>query len=509
MRIESVYVKLKKTMLTDGAPSQLIYLALTLLISFSVFSTSFLNIDFFWDDERFIFSNSNFLDAPSWLSFWDNKTEFFKTWPLGYSIFWVLLKYVTGPNIIFFKTLNILVHGFNAFLLYRVFKIAKFPSPYFLSLLFLIHPLHIETVSWIFQFTVLIAFLFFMLSILEISRYLKSGKSLYLVLAFLFFTLSLYAKTIALFSPFLFTFLFWLFNQPRKKYLFLLPFFLMSFYMGVSTLQGFNFYNRHSSIQNDVSNKVSVITEDPTKKGPTPQPTVTKINDSKDFDALVYDLNFKEAVIKGEQFERWIIFSNGTWHYFSKLFLPLDLSFIYPKEKKFFIFPLLSLIALIVIPWILYKRSSSKSYLLIPVIFFVCLIPVLGLAPVHFFYWSWFSDRYTYFLIILLPVIIGLLLKKRHDKTVYVLTHLYLVLLIILNFNYSLIFNNPTELYKSVLRNSSHPIFYSLLIDHLIKIRRINEAVFFLNEGRRIYPSNDMLEIYEVRLQNWNKTRTR
>ena len=86
-----MFEKIKSIQLKPYQKELLIFLGF-ITISFLVFFPSFLNQNFFWDDERFVFLNPSVLQAPNWYSFWIVKSDFHKSWPLGYSIFWILVK---------------------------------------------------------------------------------------------------------------------------------------------------------------------------------------------------------------------------------------------------------------------------------------------------------------------------------------------------------------------------------------------------------------------------------
>ncbi|MDO9182495.1 MAG: hypothetical protein Q7U04_08800, partial [Bacteriovorax sp.] len=209
-----------------------------IIISLIVFSPSFLNLNYFWDDERFVFLNPGLIQAPDWFSFWNFKSEFYKSWPLGYSFFWLLIKNFPTQSIIFYKIINIIIHSLNGYLVYRFLKKLNFNLAFIISLIFLVHPMQVEAVSWVFQLLTLTAFSFFMGSLLSLLDFTESGKKTSLFLSFVFLLFSLWTKSIALLAPILFIFIFWYRNLKLSKYILLIPFFILSVYVGLSNQRG-------------------------------------------------------------------------------------------------------------------------------------------------------------------------------------------------------------------------------------------------------------------------------
>jgi len=187
------------------------------IIATAVFFTSFLNLDFFWDDERFVFLNPSVLQAKSFLYFWNYKSEFFKSWPIGYSIFWILIKYAPTQSLFFYKFLNIFFHALNAFLVHRLVKTFHFPYPFFLALIFLIHPLQVESVSWIFQLLTILSFTFFILSLLLFIKFIQNKNWFMLTSSFIFFLFSLWTKSNSIFLPLFFSALL-IYTHSKKRY---------------------------------------------------------------------------------------------------------------------------------------------------------------------------------------------------------------------------------------------------------------------------------------------------
>ena len=459
------------------------------LIALLVFGFSFSNLEFFWDDERFIFSNPSFIQAPHWYSFWDNSSDFYKAWPLGYSIFWVFVKQFSISSVATYKIINILIHSLNAFLVYHFLKKLKFKSVLLPALLFLIHPLNVESVSWIFQLLNLLSLTFLLVSLMFFNDFLSKNKFYLIFLSTTFFLFSLWTKSIALLAPFLFLALLWVNKSKAKYYLILFPYFLLSLFVGMNNVRGTSLLAQNQkkgalsslgffslfdeSIKVLIPNKSSRITED----------------GSTDYFNSIYKRNPKTAA---REFNGAAIFDQGVWHYFVKAFIPVNLTYMYKNENSGFIKIAIALIALLIAPIIYAIKYKDRIAYLIPVISIVSLLPYLGLSYITFFYWSQVSDRYTYFFLIAIALVITLVLKNNKPIKNYIVVA-YLILLSTLTISHSAKFNNPERLYAGILEHKNHPVIYSLLFEqYLFKLDKVN-ARKILERGLREFPNDQSL----------------
>ena len=87
--------------------------------------------------------------------------------------------YLFGPDPFFFKLTNLVLHLVNISLLFflslRLFR--KTMPAAFLALLFAIHPMNVDTVSWISARSNLLSALFYLLALLFYLNYLKEKKN--------------------------------------------------------------------------------------------------------------------------------------------------------------------------------------------------------------------------------------------------------------------------------------------------------------------------------------------
>ncbi len=203
--------------------------AACLALSFLVYWPS-LRGEFIMDDWGYITQNATVVQAESPLRFW---TTFETTdyWPLTYTVYWLEYR-LFGQNPLGYHVVNVVLHSVNGFLLFILATQFGLRWALFGALLFLLHPLHVQAVSWIAQSKTLLSTLFALLALIVY------GRPKYYFLSLAFFAVSLLAKTSALFLPFVFLGLEWLRPPPRhdRQLWRPAPFFALSLVGGLITI---------------------------------------------------------------------------------------------------------------------------------------------------------------------------------------------------------------------------------------------------------------------------------
>jgi hypothetical protein len=98
------------------------------------------------------------------------------------------------------------LHVLNSFLLYKILNKINGKNTALLSLLYLVHPLHFFTITWIIQLKTLLSILFFLLSALSFLKYRETKIFKFIIFAVILFSLSLLSK--AVFAPIIIYFIF-------------------------------------------------------------------------------------------------------------------------------------------------------------------------------------------------------------------------------------------------------------------------------------------------------------
>jgi len=266
----------------------------------------------------------------------ENLVQYFTT-PIQYMymplamISWAVDYQVGELNPFVYHLDNLLLHLGCVILVFWVFRLLTKNTriALFITLLFAIHPIDVDSVAWVATRTNLLATLFFLGALVCYSLYINKNQARYLALAGISFLLAVSARSSAVVLP-LILFL-WDYFHDRKwgKKLLIekIPFFLIALFFGILTL---------------------TLRTDPIG---VPQ-------------ASQYNL-----------FDRAFIFLYVLADYCVRLLFPLQLSLVYAYPDKngswlpvqFYLAP----IGLMLIVWGLYKLKVSKKVLIVGLTFFV------------------------------------------------------------------------------------------------------------------------------------------
>ncbi len=163
-------------------------------------------------------------------------------------LLYLILYKTVGLNPFFYRLVNVLFHAGTVLLVYKlILNIFKKPNLAFLTaVLFAVHPILSESVTWISGGNYVRYTFFFLLSFLSYIRSERYGKFYFLSLFFFF--LSLFCSYMALATPFIFILYEFLFGNLKKRYL------QLSVFVGIAFFWSFTYVNllgsRISSLHN-------------------------------------------------------------------------------------------------------------------------------------------------------------------------------------------------------------------------------------------------------------------
>jgi Tfp pilus assembly protein PilF len=216
---------------------KLLFLGIILISLFS-YLPIFTNPNFILgDDMPFILQNSYIqnLSFQNIIYFFSHSIEGYH--PLSMLLFSIQWK-IAGNNPLFYHIVNFIVHIINVCLIWlfckKIFK--SNITSFFVILLFINNPVHVQTVSQISELRGLLMTNFYLFSLLFYIKYIGNNRLKYLLLALLFFTFSLLSNGRAI--PLSLTLIiidiyfqkkYW----SKKSILEKLPFFILSLIFGI------------------------------------------------------------------------------------------------------------------------------------------------------------------------------------------------------------------------------------------------------------------------------------
>ena len=208
-------------------------LAIPAISFFPCLKNDFLN----WDDQQYVTENKTITEL-SWRNIetifdWTYMGHYHPLTILSYSVEYRFFKL----NPFIYHLTNLILHLMNGLLVFCLMMMLKggVVTSLVVSLLFGIHPLHVESVAWISERKDVLYSLFFLGSMVVYLTYLKTrGKRFYFLSLFLFL-LSLLSKSMAVTFPLVLFLCDYLFDRKfdRKSLVEKIPFLAMAFIFGI------------------------------------------------------------------------------------------------------------------------------------------------------------------------------------------------------------------------------------------------------------------------------------
>jgi tetratricopeptide (TPR) repeat protein len=338
----------------------LLWRALILVAAcFLVYSPA-IEAGFIWDDDRYVTENP-LLRAPDGLwRIWfttDSPSQYF---PLTYTSFY--FEYACcGLDATVYHVTNILLHGFNAVLVWLLLRRLSSPGAWLAAAIFAVHPVQVESVAWVTERKNLLMALFSLLSLLAWCDFVertteRRPAGWTYAFSLLFFAFALAGKSTACTLPAALVLTLWLRNVrvDARRWLQIAPFVALGLASGLLAI-----WWEH----------------DHQGTGAT-------------------DLGM-------DRLDSLLVASRGVWFYLGKIAWPVNLAFSYPKWSldPGQVWQWTWLVACVVAATTMYfaRRKLGKGPIAALVFFVATLSPMLGFVPLYTFLYTYVADHYQYF----------------------------------------------------------------------------------------------------------------
>lgn len=231
---------------TDKKYSNILFLAIIAVLTVSIYYNS-LNNQFLndWDDGVYVTNNPEIKTLHGDSIGYTLKNSF-KTFSNGHYHPLTMLSYSAEYNLFGlnpkpYHAVNLILHILNAFLVFAfIWMLTKQNFVAFITaLLFAIHPMHVESVSWISDRKDLLCSLFFIGAMCAYLMYLKKGGNKFYLITLLMFLLALFSKAMAVTLPIvLFAIDYFMDRKISKKTIIeKIPFLVLSLIFGYLSIQ--------------------------------------------------------------------------------------------------------------------------------------------------------------------------------------------------------------------------------------------------------------------------------
>lgn len=379
-----------------------VFLIVYLIIASNIFTGFFI-----WDDKEFLLDP--IVRGSDWLSILTGS---------HYSLFHPLtttfaklnyLIHANNPVILHWE--NLLLHCINSLLVFQILKKLNFHG-YLGFIAFLFHPLSSEVAFWITSIKDLIFCFFGLLSILMYLRYLRdTKKNRYLYLSFIAVILALLSKVQAVFLPLI--------------------------------LLGLDYYIKRSITLKDVLGKLIPIL--------------------LGLGLIWINIRFRESeselisLSETSILDRIALSSKVFFDYTVSVLFPLKQSIFYPFETTtgpsplYLVFPIIYFFTII---FLLTKGNIHFGTVMI--LFATSLLPVLQIIPIGE---SIRNDRYTYFSIFALALLLEICYRKSTEYSkalrnfTLLILSIYLAGIFYLNTDRAKIWSKPKQVFLSSIEN--------------------------------------------------------
>lgn len=309
-----------------------------------------------WDDDYYVVKNNLIREIS-----WKNIKEIFSTFfvshyaPLTVLSFAIEYHYF-GLNQNAYHTTNLILHMMNCVLVFWLFLLisGSIWITFFVTIFFAVHPMHVEAVAWVSERKDVLYSFFFLGALISYIYYVKQALVRYFIFSVFLLILSLLVKSMAVTFPLL--------------------------------LFVFDYYTGRKFTKTTILEKVAYLIPAVFFGMLSVYSEGTAINR-----ALLYSY-----------LENFIFFFYRSLFYFVKMFLPINLSCLYPYPEKlngslpleFLLSPIIFLLSFGLLIFLMIKlKHLIKTVVFGFLFFYITIAPVMQFIPVG---QAIVADRYTY-----------------------------------------------------------------------------------------------------------------
>lgn len=339
-------------LLPTGSSQQVLWGGLVIFILSILTYLGSINGGFIWDDNDFIVGNGIIRNDNLFWKIWFSK-QISDYWPISYSFFWFAWR-LFGMHCTAYHLVNICIHAATSMLIWRILKKLNFRFGFLAALIFCVHPVNVEAVSWIFQIKTTLAVFFALSSFYYFVKHQDTGSIFFYGASIVLFILGVLSKTSVITWPCVLAgYLWWKGDLKWQSLLKTIPFFVIAAIVGIIGILW------HS-----------------------------------------YDDYFtKEIAAAGTFAGRFALAGWSFWFYLLKAIIPTNLMFVNPRwsiNPANIIHWLPSIALLLLFILLVFYRKKSRPALAGSGYFFIVIFPVLGFVDIFFMRFSLVADHYQY-----------------------------------------------------------------------------------------------------------------
>jgi tetratricopeptide (TPR) repeat protein len=410
-----------------------------------------LNGAFLWDDDGHI-TRGDLRSLAGLGRIWLEPGATQQYYPVLHTAFW-LEHFILGDVPAGYHVVNVLLHVTAACLFAAVLRRIAVPGAWLAALLFALHPVCVESVAWISEQKNTLSAVFYLLAALAYLRFDQTRRPMHYAIASSLFLLALGTKTVTATLPAALLVVFWWQRgrlEWRRDVAPLAAWFGLAVVAGVTTA-----WVEHALVGASHTN---------------------------------FDLG---------PVQRGLLAGRVIWFYFSKLAVPLDLVFVYPRWTIDagawwqYLFP----VGVVLLGLAAWRCRSPRGAIAAGLIFIGTLFPALGFVNVYPFVFSFVADHFQYLASLGLFALAGAglsaALVRWPGARTTAATVALLVVLGGLTWRQSENYRSPVALYEHTLaRNPAAWMAHNNLANLLTAAGRAQEAIPHLEAAIKLRPNS-------------------
>ena len=310
---------------------------------------------FIWDDDDHLTTNT-VLTVPYGLSLVWSSVAYSRYYPLTLTTFWCE-RQLWGLNPLPYHLVNIALHAINGFLVFLLLFRLRVPSPWLAAVVWVLHPVNVESVAWITELKNTQSGFFFFGALLCFLQFEAKQQRHWYALALLCGACALLSKASTVILPLALLLCVWWErgHWRRHDFLRMVPFFVMAGLMSLLAI---------------VEQRGNIM-----RQG-----------------SAEWSMGVGQCLL---------IAGKAIWFYLGKIIWPVNLTFVYPRwelstNSPASYLPMVGLIAVAIILWISRRQSWARACIFGFGFFVVALLPVLGFFDVFYFRYSFVADHFQY-----------------------------------------------------------------------------------------------------------------
>ena len=149
-------------------------IALIIGLAFLIYQPA-LRSGFIWDDDAYVTGNAALKSLGGLWDIWFHPFHLVQYYPMTFTSFWINY-HLGGLNPLGYHAVNVLLHALNSLLVWHLLERLKVPRAWFAGLLFLVHPMMVESVAWITERKNVLSGFFYLLAFLSYLRFTSGGS---------------------------------------------------------------------------------------------------------------------------------------------------------------------------------------------------------------------------------------------------------------------------------------------------------------------------------------------